>query len=115
MRRAHLIAIIGGASRWTLWEFRQVLDCGYAEKLLLLLPPDRDEAARSARWQALADTSAASAWEHSMRALAPMGVIAAVLRPDGRVIAVRGNDRLQADHEVAVQLATVELFRPTPA
>ena len=114
MRRAHLIAIVGGASRWTLWEFKQVLDSAYTDKLLLLLPPDRDEAARLARWQALVDTAAGTRWERSMRSLQPPGVIAAMLRPDGEVLAVCGNDRLQADYEAGVQLAIVELLRPAP-
>ena len=115
MQRAHLIAIVAGASHWTLWEFKQALDRGYTGKLLLLWPPDRDGAARRARWQSLADTAGGTSWERSMRLLEPAGVIATVLRPDGEVLAVRGNGRLQADYEAAVQLATVELLRPVPA
>lgn len=113
MSRAQLIVLIGGPSHWTLWELRRALDRGCAERLLLVLPPDRDEAARLARWQALVETAADTAWEPALRAMPPAGVIALVLAREAEVVPIIGDGRLQADYEAAIRLAALELL-PAP-
>jgi hypothetical protein len=112
MRRAQLIVLVGGASHWTLWELRQVMDLGNHGKLVLVLPPDPDAGAREARWAALAKTVAGTPWEGELRALEPTGVLATVFKPDGRLLPIGGDARLQVDYEVALRLAVVELLAP---
>jgi hypothetical protein len=112
LRRAHLIAIVAGSSRWTLWEFRQVLDMGLTDKLVLLLPPDRTDDGRRARWTSMVETSKGSACHAGLLGADPIGMLAAVVMPDGEVVSIRGNGTHQSDYEAAVQVATAALPRP---
>jgi hypothetical protein len=110
MRRAQLIVLVGGASHWTLWELRQAIDLGYHGKILLVLPPDRDPVARNSRAAALAGAVAGTLWEEDFRALQSAGLLVTVLKSDARALPIKGNTRLQSDHEAALRLAVVEMF-----
>ena len=112
MRRAQLIVLVGGASHWTLWELRQAVDRGYAGKLMLVIPPDRDASPREARWKALATTLTGTHWEMAFKGPQPTGLLATLLKPDASLLPIAGNSRLQADYEAALRLAIVELLTP---
>jgi hypothetical protein len=112
MRRAQFIVLVGGASHWTLWELRQVMDLGYHGKLVLVLPPDRDAGARASRCAALAEASAGTPWEEEFRALQSAGILATVFASDARLLPIKGNARMQSDYEAALRLAIVEMLEP---
>lgn len=109
MRRAQLIVLVSGASHWTLWELRQVVDLGNHAKLVLMMPPDPDAGARASRWAALATTLEGTPWAKAFKDLQPAGVLATVLRPDASLLPIKGNARLQSDYEAALRLAVVEM------
>jgi hypothetical protein len=110
MRRAQLIVLVGGASRWTLWELRQVVDLGYHGKMVLVLPPDRDPGARESRCAALAEAVAGTLWEKEFRALQSAGILATVFKSHARLLPIRGNTRMQTDYEAALRLAVAEML-----
>lgn len=115
MRRAQLIVLIGGASHWTMWELRQVIDLGKHDRLVLVLPPDQDTPDQGARWAALAKTVTGTPWEAAFSTPEPADLLVALLKPDGSLLPISGNARLQSDYEAALRLAIVEMLPRMPS
>jgi hypothetical protein len=114
MRRARLIVLVAGVSRWTLWELQQALERGYHDKLVLVLPPDPQAGARTARWQAISAIAASTTWAAAITRTRPEGVLAAIFTPDTNVLMIKGHEGLQSDYEAALRLAVVEMQEPGP-
>ena len=113
MTGSKAIAMIAGLTEWVQWELKQIIDRGLAGKLIVFLPPRQQDTAsgdRSARWQPVLASFAATPWGAGLRKLDPETLLAAAFAPDGRVLAIRCDNELMQDYEAALMLCSYGMF-----
>jgi hypothetical protein len=111
LRRADLVVVLGGASPWSLWEFGYVLASGAWDRLVLIIPPDKTQADRQARWLALCEAAINSPWRDSLRNVASADILCLALGEGGKITHMTGNCRYQVDYEIATQCITSQVLR----
>jgi hypothetical protein len=111
MRRAELVVLVAGTTRWTLWELRQMLHA-HGDKLIVVVPPARAGAQRADLWHALARAAQGTPWETGLGGLGEDRAIVLRLEPDGHISQIRGDASQQADFELALRLAALHVLTP---
>lgn len=107
MNDSLFIAMIAGATEWIHWELQRILELGHVRRLVILLPPQRDDA----RWSNIVKAFAGTRWDPAMRALDTQSVILVQLRPDGGIFAIRKTaSRILQDYQLAIAIAVYEEF-----
>lgn len=103
-----MIAMIAGATEWIRWELHRIVEMGRASRLLILLPPQADKA----RWDNVVAALAGTPWGAPLGALDIKGLLLVMLRPEGRVVAIRrhGGRPFIQDYQLAIAIAVHEEF-----
>jgi hypothetical protein len=107
MNESLFIAMIAGATEWIHWELQRILELGHVRRLVILLPPQADDA----RWANIVKAFTGTRWDPALRQLETQSVILVQLRPDGGIIAIRKTaSRILEDYQLAIALAVYEEF-----
>jgi hypothetical protein len=106
MAASRLIAVIVGATPGLGWELGQIVERGWTDKLLLLIPL-LPAAERSSRLAVLANLLAGTRWQASLEGADGTGVVAARLDGDGCVtfIAATGDSHDNVFYNDAIRVA----------
>ena len=78
MNESLFIAMIAGATEWIHWELQRILELGYVRRLVILLPPQKDDA----RWANIVKAFTGTRWDPALRALDTQNVI--LVQPPSR-------------------------------
>ena len=107
---SRLIVVTAGSSPSVLWELQHLAANGLMDRVLMIVPPDLDIAARKARWAAVSETFAGTPWQARLQAIDCSRTLCVVFAGERRIATFDGDCRHQSDYELAVQLAAVELL-----
>jgi hypothetical protein len=106
MAASRLIAVIVGATPGLGWELGQIVERGWTDKLLLVIPL-LPAAERSSRLAVLANLLAGTHWQASLEGADGTGVVAARLNGDGCVtlVAATSDSHDNAFYDDAIRIA----------
>jgi hypothetical protein len=121
IEEAAFIAMIAGATEWIRWELGRILEMGRARELLILVPPYPGDwnwqmqypGSPEERWQNVLDALAGTRWRPVLGTLNVRGLVLVLLRPDGRVLAIRRDGKAVPyadDYQLAIAIALYEQF-----
>jgi len=121
MDEAVFIAMVAGATEWIRWELSRILEMGRVRHLIILVPPMPGKrnwempttTSTEERWNNVLGALAATRWAPALDTLETRGLLLVLLRPDGRVVAIRreGKDPPWADdYQIAVAIAIYDEF-----
>ena len=114
---AVFIAMVAGATEWIRWELGRILEMGRVRHLMILVPPIPGKG-NSERWNNVLDALAATRWAPALTTLEIRGLLLVLLRPDGKVVAIRRDGKAPPyadDYQVALAIAIYEEFCRTAA
>jgi hypothetical protein len=102
MRRASMIVVIVGATEGVGWELDTIMRLGFRTKLVLLLPPMREETL-NLRWRSLRSNSTSADLPSQIDLVRTL----AVVFPEGRTVPVTGDRRDDWTYEAALDEAAL--------
>jgi hypothetical protein len=115
MGAARLIVLLAGLTQWVRWEMRQIVELGYAQKLIILMPElsgwkNRKRRLRSdiatKRLEAIRETFSGSPWEAGINEpCVPEKIRSLMFGPDGQVTAVCAKSRSRDSYQVAALIS----------
>jgi hypothetical protein len=118
MGAAQAIIYIAGITHWALWELKEVVTRGYAEKLIVVFPEVRGSAkypaAVTERLHAVKGAFAGTAWGHGLANPGPAGSIRSIsFEPGGDVIFVTSNAKNRSAYQLGALIAHYLMLRRT--
>ncbi len=128
MEEASVIVMYAGTTHWVGWELKQILDGGYAEKLILLFPPvlpfpgfrnrswlKKQMPDVERRFEATKAAFAGTKWETAWSGIGkPETVICMRFLPGGEIAVTRSTRRSKDAYELAAALAHLGVIGPRP-
>ena len=115
MGAARLIVPLAGLTQWVRWEMRQVMERGYTQKLILLMPELsgwkhrkrrlRSDIARK-RFEVIRETFSSSPWEAAINEpCVPENIRSLIFGPGGQVTAVCAKSRSRDSYQLAALIS----------
>jgi hypothetical protein len=111
MRSAQLIVMIAGQSEWLKWEFDRVIELGAIGKLMILFPPDEEDAIGK-HWKMVTRWLAHTPYARALKSGKPEKVRALYFKQKDQVRAIVSNTDDQTDFELAIRLAAYDILKP---
>ncbi len=124
LEKARLIVAIGGQSEGLRWELEQILKEGFADKLVILLPPKKkrlpwkgvgywllglvrlhDEQSRRQRWKAIADLPTLESLKPELRGLNPKNIVAVQFTESKEPVVIESRKHDEVSYARCLELA----------